>query len=789
MTPTTTAEHAAYYIGLGWGLCSIPPGTKGPINHGWNASANIITTEEHAASIAAARPDNGLGLVHNVSGTCAIDVDHLEFFLTCLAELGIDHEVLFSGAPRIIGNSGRDKAIFLLPPGSNFKTHKLLWLPRSTDEKPVTIFELRTGAVQDVLPPTIHPDTKQPYRWRDGCAPWDLDGIPMLPPELTAMWRDWEKFKTQLMAVCPWAPKPPPPKPRARSVGTHGNVIGQFNQAHDVVSIIEAHGYAPKGRRWLSPTSSSNLAGVVVFEDGTHCYSHHASDPLNDGHAHDAFSVFCLLEHGGDMGASVSAAADLLGLNNLPPEAVPMANIHQFLANSAKSKRAPTGVDTAALEKMPPSDLLTIPGVLGDLVDYANRTAPKPQPQFAVQAALALASVVAGRKWMTTQDNYSAMYFVNVGMSASGKEHPRTVVDRVLTAAGMDHLIGPGGYTSDGAVFSHLHSKPCHLAIVDELGELLGNAKAQGNFNKRQAITVLVQAWGMPSGVLRPQGYSTMSLNAKQRAEMESKIIHRPSLSMLSMTTPDMFYSSMDEQSIKGGFLNRLLIAQSDLPPRVRGKFERMPVPKSVIDWCQAVRHVGDGNLAFVELGAEVAPDAEIVDFTSEAETMLGQYEAECIEEIKALTGEGMGEMQGRSCEKAQRLALIVALSVNPTHPVITGEIARWCIRYVRYYTEQTIDAIRQHMHGTQFAQWRASVVESITKGGAKGRTEFELSRASRVFAGLEPRLRRSVLDSLKSDRRIEFVDMGKGMGGRGKSRQAWVALANGTDEEREDAA
>lgn len=787
MNPTTMTEHAAAYISLGWGLCSIPRGTKGPNEYGWNTSANIITTVERAEAVIAARPDNGLGIVHNVSSTCAIDVDHLEFFRTCMAELGVDPEALFSGAPRIIGNSGRDKAIFLLPEENDFKTHKLTWVQRSPEEKPITIFELRAGAVQDVLPPTIHPDTKQPYRWRDGCAPWDCDSIPMLPPELTAIWRDWEKFKPQLMAVCPWAAKQPAPKPRTRSIGQHSNVIGQFNQAHDIVSIIEEHGYVPKGRRWLSPTSSSNLAGVVVFDDRTHCYSHHASDPLNDGHAHDAFDLFCILDHGGDITAAVSAAADLLGLNNLPPEAVPISNIRQFIANSSKASR--TAIDTTILDKMPPADLLTIPGVLGELVDYANRTAPKPQPQFAVQAALALASVVAGRKWMTTQDNYSAMYFVNVGLSASGKEHPRTVLDRVLSAAGMDYLIGPGGYSSDGGVFSDLYAKPCHLAIIDELGELLSNVKAQGNYNKRQAIIVLVQAWGMPSGVLRPQGYSTMVLTAKQRAERENKTIYRPSISMLGMTTPDMFYSSMDEQSIKGGFLNRLLVVQSDLPPRVRGKFERLPVPQSVIDWCKAVRHGGDGNLAFVEPGPSVAPDAKIVDFTPEAETMLGQYEAECIEEIKALTEEGMGEMQGRSCEKAMRLALVVALSVNPEHPLITGEIARWCIRYVRYYTEQTIDAIRQYMHGTQFAKWRASVVETIAKGGAKGRTEFELSRANRVFAGLEPRLRRSVLDSLKSDRLIEFVDMGKGAGGRGKSRLAWVALANGEDEGREDAA
>src|SRR5690606_1402838 len=170
-----------------------------------------------------------------------------------------------------------------------------------------------------------------------------------------------------------------------------------------------------------------------------------------------------------------------------------------------------------------------------------------------------------------------------------------------------------------------------------------------------------------------------------------------------------------------------------------------------------------------------------------EAETMFAQYEAECVEEIKALDGDGLAEMHGRSNEKAMRLALIVAVSVNPVAPLITGDIARWCIRYVRYYTEQTIQSIRQHLHGSDFSRWRAATLEAIRKGGKRGRTEFELSRACRPFAGLEPRMRRAVLDSLKADQLAEFVDMGKGPAGRGKSRHAWVALEG--EVEQDDAA
>lgn len=777
---------ALRYIALGWGLCSIPRGTKGPTEPGWNTADKWITTPDQAAAVAERHPANGWGIVHEPSRTCCIDVDHAEYFRTCLAEFGLTPDGLFAKAPRIVGRDGRDKALFRVPEGVTLKTHKLVW-PARAGEKPTTVFELRAGVVQDVLPPTIHPDTQQPYRWRDGEP---TEPPPFLPDELLSIWQAWDDFKGQFMAVCPWAPKPVAPKPRARSAGQHDNVIGQFNQAHDVAAMLKAHGYKQRGKRWLAPTSSSGLAGVVIFEDGTHCYSHHASDPLNDGHAHDAFSIFTILDHGNDMATAVSAAAQILGLDTRPPAAVPMADIRGFMERTA-AKRKPVTATGSQPDNMPPADLLTIPGVLGQVVDYANRTAPKPQPQFAVQAALALGSVVLGRRWCTTQDNYAALYYINVGKSASGKEHPRTVVDRFLTGADLGHLIGPGSYTSDGAVFSSVHSKPTHIAIIDELGDLLGNAQAQGNFHKRQAITALVQSWGLLHGTLRPPGYSTMNLTAKQRAEMESRTVHRPSITLLAMTTPRTFYNALTEQAIEGGFLNRLILVESDLPPRVRGRPERLPLPQAVLDWMAVVTAPsGAGNLeSYLQEDPSIIPDPRLVDFTDEALAMFGQYEAECIEEIKALDGEGLAELQGRSCEKAMRLALPVAVSVNPIEPVINGVVAHWCIRYVRYYTEQTLNAIRKHMHGSQFAQLRAAVVEAVKKGGDKGRTEFELARVCRPFAGLEPRMRRAALDSLKADRLIEYVDMGKGPAGRGKSRLAWVALSSEAVEDERDVA
>jgi uncharacterized protein DUF3987 len=93
-------------------------------------------------------------------------------------------------------------------------------------------------------------------------------------------------------------------------------VIQAFNQAHDVRELLKKHGYKPKGNdRFIAPGSTSGLASVKIFED-ERVYSHHGSDPLADGHSHDAFSVYTLLDHRGDVKAAAREAARFLGIDS-----------------------------------------------------------------------------------------------------------------------------------------------------------------------------------------------------------------------------------------------------------------------------------------------------------------------------------------------------------------------------------------------------------------------------------------------------------------------------------------
>jgi len=180
------------YLIHGWKLTSIVPGSKGPREKGWNTRERAISDPGTGPQIA------GAGLCHAWSGTCAVDVDHYPTAREWLAERGVNLDALTVDPRAVMISSGRPdraKLIYALPAPLASAKLAAYTKPGKTG-KPQTFhaLEFRCATadgltVQDVLPPTIHPDTAQPYAWRYGD---DLTGhwanLPPLPDGLRTLW-------------------------------------------------------------------------------------------------------------------------------------------------------------------------------------------------------------------------------------------------------------------------------------------------------------------------------------------------------------------------------------------------------------------------------------------------------------------------------------------------------------------------------------------------------------------------------------------------------------------------
>lgn len=146
--------------------------------------------------------------------------------------------------------------------------------------------------------------------------------------------------------------------------GERGGVIAAFSERADAGAIIERNGYEPKGRnRWIWEGSTTGVPGVVRLPESGRIYSHHSGDKLAGKHAHDAFSVYCELEHGGDVSAAVKAAADWLGLGRgAGVAAIPTAVSPDENPPAAKKKES-------AYEFIQARDLLVNPEPVVHLID------------------------------------------------------------------------------------------------------------------------------------------------------------------------------------------------------------------------------------------------------------------------------------------------------------------------------------------------------------------------------------------------------------------------------------
>jgi hypothetical protein len=215
------------YIRHGWSLVPIPAGTKGPRTPAWNLKENALRSQTDLPA------GYGIGLAHAYSGTMALDIDNWN----ATVKHGIDLAALYAAPDAVIVDSsrpGHGKLLYAMP----------FALPsKKISVDGVTAFELRCATasgltVQDVLPPSIHPDTGQPYRWA-GSGHWTR--LPLIPESLLSLWQSMLNDD------------------KARSIPTEGPIGASWSEIRSAVDAIP-----PSCTRdeWISVGMALHYAGT-----------------------------------------------------------------------------------------------------------------------------------------------------------------------------------------------------------------------------------------------------------------------------------------------------------------------------------------------------------------------------------------------------------------------------------------------------------------------------------------------------------------------------------------------
>lgn len=175
-------DQIEQYIRAGWKLVPIPTRTKGPINQGWNRDGNWLKSSDDL------KDGYGVGLLHAYSGTCALDIDNTVEATRLLKQYNIDLAQLLDADDAIkiwSGTEFKSKLLYKLPEGMTLPSKKF----SSNGE---TAYELRNStigelSVQDILPPSIHPNGK-PYVWQSKNS--DVTDLPDIPSALLTHWQN-----------------------------------------------------------------------------------------------------------------------------------------------------------------------------------------------------------------------------------------------------------------------------------------------------------------------------------------------------------------------------------------------------------------------------------------------------------------------------------------------------------------------------------------------------------------------------------------------------------------------
>lgn len=196
--------------------------------------------------------------------------------------------------------------------------------------------------------------------------------------------------------------------------GDQMSPIQAFNKQSQLAELLGQYGYKRKlftstHEKWLSPDSSSGIAGITVREDKF--FSHH-NDPFNDGYWHDAFDLMRIKEGLSLKDAITKIAQITRGMNSRSVDEYNKKLVNRQIKN-IPPKQLP--------ESRPPVLPFQTEMLPEALRDYVYDVADRQQslPDFVAVAAVVGLSGLLGRKalicpkqlddWSVTPNQWGAI--------------------------------------------------------------------------------------------------------------------------------------------------------------------------------------------------------------------------------------------------------------------------------------------------------------------------------------------------------------------------------------------
>lgn len=338
-----------------------------------------------------------------------------------------------------------------------------------------------------------------------------------------------------------------------------------------------------------------------------------------------------------------------------------------------------------------PDELLRVPGFVSEVMDYCLATAPYPNVVMAFCGALALQSVLAGRKVRDPGDNRTNLYLLGLAHSSAGKDRPRKVNTEILHAVGLSDHLG-GRFASGEGVQDALFTEPCMLFQTDEIDGMLQSINKAKDARHENIMGTLLTMYSSANSIFPMR---------RKAGKEPPGAIDQPCLVVFGTAIPNHYYDSLSERMLTNGFFARTIILEcGNRSPGQEPGIQTLP--ERVLEtarWWADFRP-GTGNLETWHPVPKIVPhtdDARVILIETRLEAEAEYAKAESSSDAVGTT------VWGRVSEHVRKLTLIYAVSENFERPEIGREAAEWARRFVVHQTKRMLFQAGSHVAENPF--------------------------------------------------------------------------------------
>ena len=399
--------------------------------------------------------------------------------------------------------------------------------------------------------------------------------------------------------------------------------------------------------------------------------------------ANGAIGFTC--HHNGCKGNDWNALRELLEPERITPTIDAEVDLSIFFEKilEKKTRKENPFEDPGAI----PEDLLSVPGLINQIIRADMASAPYPNKTLAFAGALSMVAHLAGRKYRDCRNNLTNLYLIALANSGTGKDHPRKVNLDIATVAGIQPTIADS-FASGAGLEDAMYACPSQLFQMDEVDWVFNTLKGSKDMAMSESINEKLLKFYSSSNSIYSMRKKARSMNNPQ-GNMLGACIHNPCLNLFGTAVPDYFYESLSRRVLENGLVARCIIIEADK----RGKHGTPGIIRKHFppEFYEAVKQIVSNALPDTMLGE---PQLREIPETCDAANLLEQYRTMCDDRydgFESIKDRAAMALWARAMEKVYKLAMVYAVSVNPYEPKIDTGAVSWAFRFVDYVTRKML--------------------------------------------------------------------------------------------------